>query len=115
MLFLWLAWATYVTVAHGRAPCSRWESAFLTNVTNGLPGSTREQFCSDSSSNRLIASPDSTGVAHYALAGSLATNFIGKNRTSHKYPVLQIGEIAADDVEQTPVILHIWLRALCIG
>ena len=115
MLFSWLAWATCVIVVHGRAPCSRWDSAFLTNVTSGLPDSTREQFCSDASSNRLIASPASTGVSHYALAGSLATSSIGKNSTSHSWPVLRVGELAANDVEQTAVVLHIWLRAVCIG
>ena len=114
-MLVWLAWASYITVVHSLAPCrtSTWQSAFLSNVTNGLPDSRREHFCSDTSLNRLIINPASTGVSHYVLAGNLETSLLQKPNDT--YGVLRVGEIAANGVEQTPVLLHIWLRALCIG
>ena len=103
------------TAAQGLQPCrsSRWQSAFLANVTHSLPDLTRADFCFDASSNRFITAPSDTGTSHFVLAGSLGVHVFGKQNGA--FSVLRVGDIAADDVEQTAVLLHIWLRALCIG
>lgn len=114
MLLLLLLWAGFAAAQDAQyCQSSKWHSAFLANVTAGLPEVTHAEFCSDNGSRRFLAAPSDYGIAHYVLPGSLDIELLGKQNGTYK--VLQVGQIAADDTVQTPVLLHLWLRALCIG
>ena len=110
-----LVWAgCVVTVAASLQSCrsQRYENAFLANVTAPLTAGLRNGFCARGGTD-VVVLPEDTGIAHYVLAGSVATGKLGKQQ--EQFQVLQIGEVASLGAIQTPVSLHLWVRALCIG
>jgi len=110
-----LVWASCVaTVAASLQSCrsEKYEDAFLANVTAPLATGLRRDFC-DRGGTDVVVLPEDTGIAHYVLSGSIATEKLGKQQ--EQFQVLQIGEVASLGAMQTPVSLHLWMRALCIG
>ena len=110
-----LVWAScVVTVAASLQSCrsDKYETAFLANITAPLVTGLRNEFCNRGGTD-VIVLPEDTGIAHYVLPGSLATEKLGKQQA--QFRVLQIGEVASLGAIQTPVSLHLWMRALCIG
>jgi len=110
-----LVWASCVaTVAASLQLCrsEKYESAFLANITAPLATGLRNDGC-DRGSTDVIVLPEDTGIAHYVLSGSVATEKLGKQQ--EQFQVLQIGEVASLGAIQTPVSLHLWVRAVCIG
>lgn len=104
-----------VTVTSSLVPCTtqKWEAAFLSNVTSGLPRDVQETFCGQHIADRSTISPADTGIVHYVLPGSLDTGMLGKHNGT--WNILRVGDKPAKGPVQTPVLLHLWLRALCIG
>lgn len=114
MLPLLLLWACAAAV-RGLQPCtsSKWDDAFLADVTRGLPDAARAEFCDDTQSSRFITSPSDTGISHYVLPSSVAAGELGN--ADGAYTLLRVGQLPPDDAEQVPVLLHLWLRAMCSG
>lgn len=102
---------TYVVAVQGAPPCEspKWECAYLSNVTDGLPEFVRAVLFG---SSRLVTAPSDTGVSYFVLPGSIPVERLGDHNGS--FNLLRVGQLAADHVEQIPVLLHVWLRALCI-
>lgn len=114
MLQWLLVWVSCVaTAAASLQSCrsEKYENAFLTNVTAPLATGLRSDFC-DRGGTRILVLPEDTGIAHYVLSGSVATEKLGKQQEG--FHALQIGEVASLGAIQTPVSLHLWVRAVCI-
>lgn len=90
----------------------RYDTAFLADVTAPLSAGLQNEFC-DRGGTDLLVLPEDTGIAHYVLSGSLATEKLGKHEGVFR--LLEIGEVAPLGAIQTPVSLHLWMRALCTG
>lgn len=110
-----VAWASCVAVvAASLQSCKtqKFDDAFLSNVTAGLPLGHRKEFCHRGGTNVIVA-PEDNGIVHYVLQGSIATDKLGKQNGD--FLVLRVGEVAALNTVQTPGSLHFWMRAMCIG
>ena len=115
MLRLLIAWASIVALATASLqPCTtqKFQTAFLSNVTSGLPPSVMNDFCIDARPI-VITEPQDTGIVHYVLPGSIALDKLGKQNDT--YSVLSVGEVAPLTSVQTAVSLHLWMRASCVG
>lgn len=112
-LLTWFSCVAITTASLQSCPAGRFEDAFLANVTYGLPLKLRRDFCARGGTNVVIY-PQDVGIAHYVLTGSIVTDQLGKDQEGH-YNTLQLGEVAPLGAAQTPVSLHLWIRALCDG
>ena len=104
-----------IAVAHAASgPCAtqRLQAAFLKDVVDGLPESLQEELCL-ASSEVMTVSPDATGVSHFVLPGFIPKALLGEaeqgyNLVTHEEQYIQSPDAAA-------AVMHLWLRALCIG
>ena len=96
------------------APCTsaKSEAAFLTGVVEGLPVSYTDSFCSATSSGSIV-SPDQTGVSHYVLPGFIPKQLLGKENQTWKLVTHEYHDAYSSETE--PAVVHLWLRAVCIG
>ena len=96
------------------APCAsaKSETAFLTGLVEGLPVSHVNSFCSATSIGTTV-SPDQTGVSHYVLPGFIPKQLLSEE--NHIWKLVTHEDEDAYSSEAEPAVMHLWLRAVCIG
>ena len=102
-------------VAHATpGPCAtpRSQAAFLHGVVDELPESLQEELCVVPS-EMMTVSPDATGVSHFVLPGFIPKALLGEAEQGWKLVTHEEPYIQSPDAEAA--VMHLWLRALCIG
>ena len=116
MIVSFSLWLGFLVAVHAAtAPCSHLgsESAFLTQVLAELPQPALLSFCDTKTGSRSTVHPDETGVCHFLSPGLIPKQLLGEE--NHEWKLVREGEqlVGSDDSE--PAVLHLWLRAACVG
>ena len=111
-----VVWLGLFAAVHAQAiPCSsqRLQAAFLTEIVTGLPEELRETFCESASPSLYAVYPDDTGVSHFVLPGFIPKTSLGE--ADQTWQLVRHGQQIVDPSTAEPAVLHLWLRAACIG
>ena len=109
-------WLGFLVAVHAaRAPCSHLgsESAFLTQVLAELPQPVLFSFCDIKTGSQSTVHPDETGVSHFVLPGLIPKQLLGEE--NYEWKLVREGEQLVGSLDSEPAVLHLWLRAACIG
>lgn len=101
-----------VHAAPGPCTTPRSQAAFLKGVVDGLPDSLQQELCLDSS-DTVTVSPDETGVSHFVLPGFIPKPLLGEMEEGWK--LVTHGEPYTQSPDAEAAVMHLWLRAMCIG
>jgi len=116
MIFSVNLWLGFLVAVHAAtAPCSHLgsESAFLTQVLAELPQPALLSFCDTKTGSQSTVHPDETGVSHFVLPGLIPKQLLGEE--NHEWKLVREGEQLVGSLDSEPAVLHLWLRAACIG
>ncbi len=111
-----MLWLGFLVAVHAAAaPCSHLgtESAFLTQVLAELPQPALLSFCDINTGGQTTVHPDETGVVHFVLPGLIPKQLLGEE--GNEWKLVREGEQLAGSLDSEPAVLHLWLRAACIG
>lgn len=95
-------------------PClqSRLQSAFLKGVVDGLPADVQATFC-DNTPSQVAVHGEDTGVQHFVLSGHVPQRLLGK--TQGRWQRIGHNRLSSRGPNAHPVLLHLWIKALCSG
>lgn len=115
LYFAWLCLGLLTAARTAVAPCSdlKSEAAFLKDVVADLPQQMRATFCEAVPAGKGTVHPDETGVSHFVLPGLIPKRLIGEENDT--WQVVGYGEQSGGSADSEPAVLHLWLRAACIG
>lgn len=85
---------------------------FLQDFVDDLPHAIRDGMC-PTSSDEVIVSPDETGVSHYVLPGLIPKRLLGQ--AGQGWQLVTHADENMDSSNSEAVLMHLWLRAVCIG
>ena len=116
MIVSFSLWLGFLVAVHAAtAPCSHLgsESAFLTQVLAELPQPVLFSFCDIKTGSQSTVHPDETGVSHFVLPGLIPKQLLGEE--NYEWKLVREGEQLVGSLDSEPAVLHLWLRAACIG
>lgn len=90
---------------------ARLKPAFVRSIVDDLPSEVQNTFCNVSSPTTIR--PEDTGVQYFVLPGHIPKHLVGKQGDGWRL-VQHVGSYSHNS-DALPAVLHLWIRAICVG